>query len=118
MSGTFHPIGQTIPLPLTTISTAIFLSSFGSSDHLGISAVRCYNTSTNEAYLFFQNASTASGGVAQTSMTTGPWPSLNGYPVPYKQMVDYAVGPNTWVSGITPIAGMTALVTVTPGIII
>lgn len=111
MQGIFRPMGPTIPILCTTISTNIALSSLGSSVDIGACAVRCYNATTDNAYLWF----TSNSAATQTSWSSGPYPTFSGYPVPQKQIVDYAIGPNCWISGLTTAAAITATVLVTPG---
>jgi len=109
----FRPYtGYSVPFPVTTISTNVCLSSFGSTDNRGWSAVQCYNQSTVDVYLNF----TASSGTTQSSFSTGPFPSANcGVPVPLHQIVVYPIPPVCWVSGLTTVAAVPALVLLTPG---
>ncbi len=109
----FRPFSKyTVLLTATTISTNICLSSFGSSDNRGWSALQCYNQSTVDAYINL----TGNSATTQSSFSTGPFPSANcGFPVPLHQIVVYPIPPVCWVSALTTVAAVPANLVLTPG---
>lgn len=108
----FSPEGPTIALTLTTISSAIALSSQTTAGiNSGIESARFYNSSTNDAYVWVANSST---GLA-TTVSSGPYPSYRGYAIPYHQTEVLSVGPNCWISGVTTAPSFTSVLMITPG---
>ena len=98
---------------LTSISTAICITSEGTTGNRGYTALQVYNQSTNDAYLSIS----ASSATTQSSFSTGPYPSTFwcGVAVPYHTVQIFSCPPVTWVSGLTTAATLTANLLITPG---
>ena len=114
MEGFFLPFtGCSVLLPVTTISTNICLSSFGSTDNRGYTALQAYNQSTNDVYLNITNSS----ATTQSSFSTGPYPStfVCGVAVPFHTAQLFAIPPVCWVSGLTTAAALAGSLLLTPG---
>ena len=110
----FYPFtGCSVLLPVTTISTNVCLSSIGTTDNRGYTAVQIYNQSTNDVYINLP----ASSATTQSSFSTGPYPSTFtcGVAVPLHQAAIFAIPPVCWVSGLTTAVGLTANVLLVPG---
>ncbi len=109
----FRPfIGYQVLLPATSISTNISLSSFGTTDNRGWSALQVFNQSTVDAYLNI----TGSSLTTQSSFSTGPFPSGNfGLPVPHGTVQVYPIPPKCCVSALTTAATLVASLLLTPG---
>lgn len=110
----FQANGPTIALQITSISSAICISSLTTAGtNSGFESVSLYNSSTMDAYIWIANTSVA--GNLATTVSSGPYPSFQGYPIPFHQTRDLSISPNSWISGVTTAAALVAVVMVTPG---